>query len=67
MERVDYRDKDTHKQAIVAPECCPACKSGDLSTTSKTIDEGTYWRCRACGEVWNASRRHEPERWPFRR
>ncbi len=63
MEHVDYRDS----KATVAPECCPVCKSGELSTTSKTIDEATYWRCHACGEVWNASRRKEPERWPFRR
>jgi hypothetical protein len=21
------------------------------------LDENAYWRCSACGEVWNASRR----------
>ena len=65
MERVEYQpDKQS---PVVAPAFCPECKSDDLSTTSKTIDEATYWRCHACGEVWNASRRRDPEPWPFRR
>jgi hypothetical protein len=42
-----------------APVGCPACGSVDLAMASKTVDASTYWRCRACGEVWNASRRHE--------
>ncbi len=64
MQRVDYPVKTP---TVVAPTSCPACSSTDLGTTSKTIDEATYWRCRSCGEVWNAGRRREVERWPFRR
>jgi transposase-like protein len=41
------------------PTACPSCRSTDLKTTSKTVDEATYWRCAACGEVWNAGRRRE--------
>ena len=46
-------------EVVVAPACCPACGSTDLQTTSKTIDVSTYWRCNACGEVWNVSRREQ--------
>jgi hypothetical protein len=28
-----------------------------VMTTSKTITASTYWRCEACGEIWNAGRR----------
>jgi len=49
------------------PTACPACRSTDLKTTSKTVDEATYWRCAACGEVWNAGRRREATGWGLRR
>lgn len=35
---------------------CPACKSRDVTTTSKVVTSASYWRCRACGEIWNAER-----------
>jgi len=66
MRYVDDSDRASDR-VTVAPGSCPACKSTDLATTSKTIDEATYWRCRTCGEVWNASRRKETERSSFRR
>jgi transposase-like protein len=40
-----------------APAFCPACGSGNVQTTSKTVDSSSYWRCRQCGEVWNVLRR----------
>ncbi len=43
----------------LVPAACPVCRSTDLKTTSKTVDEATYWRCNACGEVWNAGRRRD--------
>lgn len=35
---------------------CPFCRSDRVGTTSKSIGEETYWRCRACGQIWNPSR-----------
>ena len=48
--------------AAAAPAKCPACGSQDLVTTSKVVDESTYWRCASCGEVWNAGRQREASR-----
>ena len=42
-----------------APLTCPSCASVRLTTASKTINASTYWRCTACGEVWNVARRQE--------
>lgn len=42
---------------VPVPARCPVCRSNDLTTTSKVITTSTYWRCRACGEVWNTARR----------
>jgi hypothetical protein len=50
-----------------APSACPACASTDLTTTAKTIDASTYWRCGRCGEVWNAARREAGRINGFRR
>lgn len=35
---------------------CPFCGSTQTTTTSKSPDDRSYWRCRACGDIWNASR-----------
>ena len=43
--------------AVARPTCCPSCRSIVISTTARNPDEHAYWRCGACGEVWNASRR----------
>jgi len=45
-------------EQIVAPAKprCPACRSEQVSTTSKSITDATYWRCHGCGEIWNPSR-----------
>jgi transposase-like protein len=40
-----------------AAERCPVCRSSSVSTTAKNPDENSYWRCDACGEVWNVGRR----------
>ena len=40
-----------------APTTCPTCRSVDISTTARPTDGSAYWRCAACGEVWNAARR----------
>jgi transposase-like protein len=49
----DNDDKD----APAPPTHCPSCRSRDLITSAKAIDKNTYWRCVACGEVWNLGRR----------
>ena len=43
--------------AVAIPTMCPACRSGSITTTARTPDESTYWRCGSCGEIWNVSRR----------
>ena len=43
--------------AVERPACCPSCRSVAISTTARNPDEHAYWRCGACGEVWNAARR----------
>jgi|tagenome__1003787_1003787.scaffolds.fasta_scaffold20564812_2 transposase-like protein len=39
------------------PAACPTCRSTSITTTAKTPDSESYWRCTKCGEVWNDSRR----------
>jgi ribosomal protein L37AE/L43A len=53
------------------PSECPTCGSRELKTTSKAITAETYWRCCACGEVWNVGRLRAAARYigyqPFHR
>lgn len=35
---------------------CPFCGSARVTTATKAITDSTYWRCLACGEIWNPSR-----------
>ena len=35
------------------PAACPFCGSKGIGTLAKVITDRTYWRCQACGEVWN--------------
>ena len=41
---------------VTTPTFCPFCRSKDLRTAAKVINESTYWRCLACGEIWNPGR-----------
>jgi hypothetical protein len=43
-------------ESVPAPRTCPFCRSTDIATTSKMMDTSAYWRCLACGEMWNAGR-----------
>jgi predicted RNA-binding Zn-ribbon protein involved in translation (DUF1610 family) len=57
--------------AVTAPEApapafCPSCGARELTTTSKSLDASTYWRCVKCGEVWNVARREAGARRPYR-
>jgi transposase-like protein len=44
------------KSVSVTPPPCPFCASTHVTTTTKTVSDATYWRCGACGQIWNASR-----------
>lgn len=35
---------------------CPFCRSDQVTTTSKSVTDTTYWRCQGCGEIWNQAR-----------
>lgn len=37
-------------------EACPFCRSTDTTTTSKSPDAASYWRCTNCGQIWNTER-----------
>jgi predicted RNA-binding Zn-ribbon protein involved in translation (DUF1610 family) len=50
-----------------APVRCPSCRSNDILTTGKAAAADNYWRCLACGEVWNAGRSRSSARGGFRR
>jgi ribosomal protein L37AE/L43A len=45
------------------PDRCPQCGSPRVKTTSKAITASTYWRCEACGEIWNVGRRQPSGRY----
>jgi ribosomal protein L37AE/L43A len=47
-----------HDEAAVqqAPAACPFCRSSKTTTASEKIDSSTYWRCEACGQMWNVGR-----------
>jgi transposase-like protein len=44
-------------EVVAPPAVCPGCKSRSISTTSRVPDQHAYWRCEACGEIWNDARR----------
>ena len=45
------------------PTQCPSCRSPEVRTTSKVVTSEAYWRCEACGEVWNDGRRRAGDRY----
>ena len=60
-------DERQLKEVAGAPTQCPTCHSKDVKTTSKVIDASTYWRCGACGEVWNVARLRAASRYSYTR
>jgi transposase-like protein len=38
------------------PTACPFCRSSKITTASEKADAQAYWRCEACGEMWNLDR-----------
>jgi transposase-like protein len=49
-------DETARHEAVSAPLQCPFCRSRRVLTTSKLVDDATYWRCEACGQIWNPAR-----------
>jgi transposase-like protein len=49
-----------------APGRCPTCGSPAVVTTSKVVTTESYWRCEACGEVWNQERQEKANRYSQR-
>jgi len=43
-------------ESVQPPEACPFCASKAVGTLAKVIDASTYFRCQACGEMWNPQR-----------
>ena len=64
-----YRKEPTvASEPVGRPTHCPACRSQNLKTTDKVATAETYWRCCACGEVWNVGRQRTAARFrPFGR
>lgn len=44
------------------PDACPFCQSRAVGTLAKVITPSTYWRCQACGEIWNPTRLDDARR-----
>lgn len=54
-------------ESVHRPLFCPFCQSKSVGTHAKEITISTYWRCQACGEIWNPMRleltQHRNRRW----
>jgi predicted RNA-binding Zn-ribbon protein involved in translation (DUF1610 family) len=47
----------TSSHEAATPTACPSCGSSTITTTARTPDQNSYWRCVTCGEIWNNARR----------
>jgi predicted Zn finger-like uncharacterized protein len=59
----DYRSGTTADAPSKVPlhiEACPTCQSTAVVTTAKIPDSDSYWRCTACGDIWNPKRQTRP-------
>jgi len=70
--RADNMSEPPKADVSAAPSRCPVCRSQDVTTTGKAASVDAYWRCGACGEVWNVARHKAGSRYardlpPFRR
>ena len=63
MRYRDARATTDVTEPVAAPAHCPSCRSRDVTTTSKAITAASYWRCEACGQVWNVGRLREASRY----
>jgi hypothetical protein len=49
----------------IAPTACPFCRSAKIGTVDEKASSSAYWRCEACGEVWNVARLRAPSRYGY--
>jgi transposase-like protein len=47
------------------PDACPFCRSPKIGTSDEKAGSSAYWRCEACGEVWNVARLRAPSRYGY--
>ena len=43
------------EQPGARPDACPFCRAKAIGTLAKVVTTRSYWRCQACGEVWNVA------------
>lgn len=41
---------------LAGPATCPSCHAVDLTMTDSAVAAGADWRCRRCGQLWDARR-----------
>jgi hypothetical protein len=41
---------------LAGPATCPSCHAADLTMTDNAVATGANWRCRRCGQLWDAGR-----------
>lgn len=42
--------------AETAPGTCLLCHTINAAMTREQLAAGAYWRCRCCGQMWDAGR-----------
>ncbi len=52
-------------ESPVSPVACPFCQSAKIRAASEKVDSSAYWRCEACGQMWNVGRLKAPHRQQF--
>jgi len=51
-------------ESPLSPLACPFCQSAKIRAASVKADSSAYWRCEACGQMWNVGRlkaSHRPQ------
>jgi len=56
---------DAESASQPAPAACPFCRSPKVTTPSQKADSSTYWRCEACGQMWNVARLRASSRYGY--
>ena len=59
--------KPTEPEPEPPPTVCPFCRSARISIPNEKVSASTYWRCDACGQMWNVKRHTASLRSPYDR
>lgn len=54
--------KSTAPDPDPQPTACPFCRSVKISIPNEKVSASTYWRCDACGQMWNVNRHTASQR-----